>query len=152
MSDLLGDDGQRVIEDTKSRYTKVREDRESRSRQTRLLSIEEARRRRETFDWQESVQPAPRFTGLRIFDNYPLEDLIPRIDWTPFFLTWEMRGTYPAILNSPTYGREARTLFRDAKNLLEKMIEQRALTARAVIGFLAREFRWRRRHSVFTVF
>ena len=135
MSYLLGDDGQRVIEDTKSRYTKVREDRESRSRQTRLLSIEEARRRRETFDWQESVQPAPRFTGLRIFDNYPLEDLIPRIDWTPFFLTWEMRGTYPAILNSPTYGREARTLLRDAQNLLEKMIEQSALTARAVIGF-----------------
>ena len=135
MSDLLGDDGQRVIEDTKSRYTKVREDRESRSRQTRLLSIEEARNRQETFNWQESVQPAPRFTGLRIFDNYPLEDLIARIDWTPFFLTWEMRGTYPAILNSPTYGREARTLFRDAQNLLEKMIEQRALTARAVIGF-----------------
>ncbi len=135
MSDLLGDDGQRVIEDTKSRYTKVREDRESRSRQTKLLSIEEARSRQETFDWQESVQPAPRFTGLRIFDNYPLEDLIPRIDWTPFFLTWEMRGTYPAILNSPTYGREARTLLRDAQNLLEKMIEQSALTARAVIGF-----------------
>ena len=135
MSDLLGDDGQRVIEDTRSRYTKVREDRESRSKQIKLLTIEEARRRREKPDWQKSVQPAPRFTGLRIFDNYPLEDLIARIDWTPFFLTWEMRGTYPSILDSPTYGREARTLFRDARNLLEKMIEQSALTARAVIGF-----------------
>ncbi len=135
MSNLLGDNGQKVIEDTKSRYARVREDRESRSRQTRLLTIEEARRHREVFDWQQSVQPVPRFTGLRIFDNYPLDDLISRIDWTPFFLTWEMRGTYPSILNSPTYGREARTLFRDAQYLLEKMIEQRALTARAVIGF-----------------
>ncbi len=135
MSNLLGDGSQQVIEDTKSRYARVREDRASRSRQTKLLSIEEARRRRERFDWLESVQPAPRFTGLRIFDNYPLEDLISRIDWTPFFLTWEMRGTYPSILDNPTYGREARTLFRDAQNLLEKMIEQRALKARAVIGF-----------------
>ena len=135
MSGLMGDGRQQVIEDTRTRYAKVREDRASRSRQTRLLTIEEARSRRENFDWQESVQPAPRFTGLRIFDNYPLEDLIPRIDWTPFFLTWEMRGTYPSILDSPTYGREARTLLRDAQNLLEKMIEQRALTARAAIGF-----------------
>ncbi len=135
MSDLLGDGSQQVIEDTKSRYARVREDRASRSRQIKLLSIEEARRRRERFDWLESVQPAPRFTGLRFFDNYPLDDLISRIDWTPFFLTWEMRGTYPSILDSATYGREARTLFRDAQNLLEKMIEQKALTARAVIGF-----------------
>ena len=135
MSDLLGENRQGVIEDVKSRYARVREDRESRSRQTRLLTIEDARGRRENFDWQESVQPAPRFTGLRIFDNYPLEDLISRIDWTPFFLTWELRGVYPSILESPTYGREARTLLRDAQNLLEKMIEQRALTGRAAIGF-----------------
>ena len=135
MSNLLSDGKQEIIEDARNRYAKLREDRESRSRQTRLLSIEQARARRETFDWAESVQPAPRFTGLRIFDNYPLEDLIDRIDWTPFFLTWELRGSYPAILDSPTYGREARTLFRDAQNLLRKMIDQRALKARGVIGF-----------------
>ena len=135
MSNLLGADSQQVIDDTRNRYAKVRKDRESRSRQTRLLTIDDARRRGEKFDWPASVQPSPRFTGLRIFDNYPLEDLISRIDWTPFFLTWEMRGTYPSILDNPTYGREARTLLRDARNLLDKMIEQRALTARAVIGF-----------------
>ena len=135
MSNLVGDNKQGVIEDTKNRYAKVRADRESRSRQTKLLSIGEARNRREKFDWPESVQPAPRFTGLRIFDNYPLEDLVSRIDWTPFFLTWELRGSYPSILKSATYGREARTLYRDAQSLLEKMIEQKALKARAVIGF-----------------
>ena len=135
MSNLLGANSQALIEDTRKRYAKVREDRASRSRRTRMLPIKQARAHRETFDWAESVQQAPRFTGLRIFDDYPLEDLINRIDWTPFFLTWELRGTYPAILDDPTYGREARTLFRDAQNLLGKMIDQKALRARAVIGF-----------------
>ena len=135
MSDLTGDNGQNLIDDTRERYAKIREDRASRSQNTRLLSIEQARTRRESFDWKSPVPPAPRFTGLRIFDNYPLDDLVARIDWTPFFLTWEMRGSYPAILNSPTYGREARTLFRDAQNLLTKMIDQKALKAQAVIGF-----------------
>ena len=78
---------------------------------------------------------APTFTGNRAFYNYPLDDLLGRIDWTPFFLTWELRGTYPSILEHPKYGREARTLFEDAKRLLDKVIDQRALKARAVIGF-----------------
>ncbi len=135
MSNLVGENGKSLLDATRDRYAKVRDDRASRSRQTRLLSIDEARARRETFDWPATVQPAPRFTGLRIFDDYPLDDLVDRIDWTPFFLTWELRGSYPTILDSATYGREARTLFRDAQNLLRKMIDQKALAARAVIGF-----------------
>ena len=136
MGSLIGESQQDVIDDTRKRYAQVREDRESRGRSASGgLSIEHARARRETFDWPRSVQPPPRFTGLRIFDNYPLDDVVSRIDWTPFFLTWELRGAYPSILESPTYGREARTLLRDAQNLLAKMIEQKALTARAVIGF-----------------
>ena len=134
MGGLTGDNSLTLIDDTRKRYAKVREDRASRSDRTRLLTIEEARSRRESFDWAATVAPAPRFTGLRVFDDYPLEDLLDRIDWTPFFLTWELRGAYPAILDSPTYGREARTLFRDAQNLLRNMIDHRALTARAVIG------------------
>ena len=135
MGSLLGENSQTLIEDTRERYARVREDRASRSQRTRLLPIEQARTSRETFDWRASVQAAPRFTGLRIFDDYPLADLIESIDWTPFFLTWELRGSYPAILDNPTYGREARTLFRDAQNLLTKMIDQNALRARAVLGF-----------------
>ena len=135
MSNLVGENSKSLLDATRDRYAKVRDDRASRSRQTRLLSIDQARARRETFDWPATVQPAPRFTGLRIFDDYPLDDLVDRIDWTPFFLTWELRGSYPTILDSATYGREARTLFRDAQNLLRKMIDQKALAARAVIGF-----------------
>ena len=136
MSDLLSEDRSRqLVEETRQRYASIRTDRESRSKRTSLLSIAEARRRRETFDWSATVQPAPKFTGLRVFDDFPLDDLVNRIDWTPFFHTWELRGAYPAIFDHPRYGREARTLFRDAQNLLQQMIRQRALRANAVIGF-----------------
>ena len=124
----------RLVADTRQRYDKVRADRASRTERRRLLSIEEARARKQTFDWKTTAPSAPTFTGTRVFDDYPLEELLERIDWTPFFLTWEMRGAYPAILQHPTYGREARTLFRDAQNLLRRMIDLKALTARAVIG------------------
>ena len=136
MNDLVGEGSRRdLIERTARQYEKTRADRMARSERRRLLSIEEARARRERFDWSATVAPAPTFTGTRVFDDYPLEELVERIDWTPFFLAWELRGAYPAILRHPTYGREARTLFRDARNLLRKMIDNRALTARAAIGF-----------------
>ena len=136
LGDLMGDDGGRaLLEDTRARYAGLREDRAARGRRSKLLPIAEARARRETFDWRSTTPPAPAFTGVKAFDDYPIGDLLERIDWTPFFLTWELRGAYPAILDHPTYGREARTLFRDAQYLLEKMIAQNALTARAVIGF-----------------
>ena len=136
MSDLISEESRaRLLENTRERYANVRVDRATRSERRRLLSIEEARERRDRFDWAATVAPAPTFTGTRVFDDYPLQDLLHRIDWTPFFLTWELRGTYPSILEHPRFGREARTLFEDAKRLLEKMIEQRALTASAVVGF-----------------
>ena len=136
MNDLTTQESRaRLLEDTRERYANVRVDRASRSERRRLLSIEEARARRERFDWAATVAPAPKFTGIRVFDDYPIQDLLHRIDWTPFFLTWELRGTYPSILEHPRFGREARTLFEDAKRLLTKMIEQRALTASAVVGF-----------------
>ena len=136
MNDLTTQESRaRLLEDTRERYANVRVDRASRSERRRLLSIEEARARRERFDWAATVAPAPTFTGIRVFDDYPIQDLLHRIDWTPFFLTWELRGTYPSILEHPRFGREARTLFEDAKRLLAKMIDQSALTASAVVGF-----------------
>ena len=136
MNQLVGEDTRAdLLQDTRQRYRKTRADRASRADRRRLLPIEEARARRETFDWPETASPKPTFTGTRVFHDYPLQDLVDRIDWTPFFLAWELRGAYPAILQHPTYGREARTLFRDARNLLDKIIANNAFTARAVIGF-----------------
>ena len=123
-----------LLERTAHQYQKTRADRASRADRRRLLSIEEARARRETFDWPATVAPAPTFTGTRVFHDYPLQELVDYIDWTPFFLAWELRGAYPAILQHPTYGREARTLFRDAQNLLDKIISLKSFRANAVVG------------------
>ena len=123
-----------LLERTAHQYQKTRADRASRADRRRLLSIEEARDRRETFDWPATVAPAPTFTGTRVFHDYPLQELVDYIDWTPFFLAWELRGAYPAILQHPTYGREARTLFRDARNLLDKITSLKSFRANAVVG------------------
>ena len=136
MSDLITEESRaRLLDDTRERYAGVRVERASRSERRRLLSIEDARARRERFDWSATVAPAPTFTGTRVFEDYPIQDLLHRIDWTPFFLTWEMRGTYPSILEHPRFGREAKMLFEDAKRLLNKIVDRNALTARAVVGF-----------------
>ena len=136
MNQLVSEDARAdLLQETRQRYQKTRADRSARADRRRLLPIAEARARRETFDWPETAAPAPTFTGTRAFPDYPLPDLVDRIDWTPFFLAWELRGAYPAILDNPTYGREARTLLRDARNLLDKIIANKAFTARAVIGF-----------------
>lgn len=123
-----------IIAETYERYAEVRTDRESRTAQSNLLSLDEARNRRHILDLSE-VAPAPRMREVTTFKSYPLEELIDYISWTPFFGAWELRGAYPAILDSPIYGDEARRLLADANHLLEKMISENAIEARAVLGF-----------------
>jgi 5-methyltetrahydrofolate--homocysteine methyltransferase len=96
-----------------------------------LLRHEEARKRRTPIDWKSSDIPKPEFTGPRIVKNLPLSELVPFIDWSPFFHTWELRGRYPAILENA----EAKKLFDDAQALLNQIVSQKLLTARAVYGF-----------------
>jgi 5-methyltetrahydrofolate--homocysteine methyltransferase len=96
-----------------------------------LLTIAEARARRTPIDWKASDVPKPAFTGVRVIENFPLEQLVPFIDWSPFFHTWELRGRYPAILDDP----KAKELFNDAQALLQHIVKEKLLTARAVYGF-----------------
>ena len=136
MNALLSEDARgSFIADTNERYERIRADRESRSAQSQLLPLDEARARRLSFDWDATVVPSPSFTGLKVIKDYPLDELVDYISWTPFFGAWELRGAYPAIFDSPTYGEEARRLFEDAQALLRKMIEEKAVTARAALGF-----------------
>ncbi|MHC4875043.1 MAG: methionine synthase [Planctomycetota bacterium] len=86
-------------------------------------------------DWQNVDIPEPAFTGRRTIESQPLEELVPFIDWSPFFQTWELRGKYPAILEDATVGEEARKLFDDAKRLLDEIVEKQLLIARAAYGF-----------------
>ena len=99
------------------------------------LTLKEARDKRLSINWQGYEPTVPSFLGTRAIDNQDLGSLAAYIDWTPFFSTWEMKGRYPAILEDETYGEAARALFDDAQAMLKQIIEEKWLTARAVVGF-----------------
>jgi len=101
----------------------------------KLLTLAEARRRKPPLDWSQAHPPRPAFTGVRAFPCVPLAEIVPFIDWTPFFQAWELRGTYPKILDDATVGGKARELLADGQKLLESIVAEKSLTANAVIGF-----------------
>jgi 5-methyltetrahydrofolate--homocysteine methyltransferase len=100
-----------------------------------LVSLQEARARRAPIDWTNYQPPRPPSTGSRVWDGVPLRKLVPLIDWTPFFHAWELRGIYPRILHDPVVGPRAQELLDDAKKLLDEIVDEKQLTARAVAGF-----------------
>jgi 5-methyltetrahydrofolate--homocysteine methyltransferase len=100
-----------------------------------LRPLAVARAHRFPTDWETVDIPTPSFTGVRAITQQPLEQLVPFIDWTPFFHTWELRGRYPTIFDDPSVGPKAKELFDDARRLLEDIVKNKRLTARAVYGF-----------------
>ena len=113
---------------------KQRKDFASRQSGQKLLPIQEARKNAAQLDW--SNQPdKPEFLGVKVFDNYPLLDLVEFIDWSPFFHAWELRGRYPKIFNDPVVGVEAQKLFADAQVLLKKILEKKRIRAKGVMAF-----------------
>ncbi len=100
-----------------------------------LLTYEEAVRRKIHIDWDEAQISVPDFTGRKILKDFPLSDLVPYIDWSPFFHTWEIRGHYPTLLDDPVRGPAARELFANARELLREIVEKKLLTAHAVYSF-----------------
>jgi 5-methyltetrahydrofolate--homocysteine methyltransferase len=100
-----------------------------------LMKYEEAIRRRLRTEWEAGEISVPEFTGRRVLSDFPLSELVPYIDWSPFFHTWEMRGRYPDLLNDPARGPAARELFANAQELLHQIVDQKLLEARAVYGF-----------------
>jgi 5-methyltetrahydrofolate--homocysteine methyltransferase len=123
------------VANIKAEYQDVRTERGSRKAEERRQPITAARRNRLTIDWKATTPPEPCFTGVRALKDYPLDELVPFIDWTPFFQTWELAGHYPAILNDPTVGPAARNLFQDAGVLLDRIVKERLLRAQGVFGF-----------------
>ena len=105
------------------------------SKRVRKLSIEEARKRKFSTDWEGYQVPSPKLQGMKLFEDYPLDELVDYIDWSPFFHAWEMKGKYPAILKNSKYGKEARKLFQDGQNMLDRIVSQKLIGAKVVIGF-----------------
>jgi 5-methyltetrahydrofolate--homocysteine methyltransferase len=100
-----------------------------------LLSLAAARERRPRFDWANVDLPRPEFLGTRVYRDLPLADLVPFIDWAPFFSAWELHGRFPDILQDEIVGTEARRLHADALILLDRIVRERRFTAHGVIGF-----------------
>jgi 5-methyltetrahydrofolate--homocysteine methyltransferase len=115
-------------------YEKVRIAHAGRRAQTKWLSLEQARANKKQIDWDNYTPPVPNDLGLQVFDDMPLEFLVPYIDWTPFFHTWELKGSYPKIFDDAEKGEEAKKLFADAQEMLDKIVAERWIKARAVVG------------------
>jgi 5-methyltetrahydrofolate--homocysteine methyltransferase len=112
-----------------------REQHAGKKTKTPQLTLGEARAARTRIDWGQYRPPVPRFLGVRALDDVPLRELVPFIDWMPFFNAWEFSGTFPAILDDPAKGATARQLYADAQKMLDRIVRERWLTARGVIGF-----------------
>ncbi|MDD2760027.1 MAG: vitamin B12 dependent-methionine synthase activation domain-containing protein, partial [Methylomonas sp.] len=134
VSALLSDDLKAdFVVKTRNEYEQVRNHHKGRQAKAPLHSLETARQNK--FDYASHRPVKPKFLGTQVIDNFSLEILADFIDWTPFFHTWELSGSYPAILGDTIVGKEAAKLFEDAQNMLKRIIDEHWLTAKAVIGF-----------------
>lgn len=134
-SNLLSQDLQaRYVQEIKDEYEKVRNQHKNKKGPAKLLTLAEARVNAFKTDWENYQPYQPELIGIRTLNNYPLEKIVPYVDWTPFFQAWELAGRYPDILKDEVVGETASQLFRDAQVMLKKIVEQKWLGANAVIG------------------
>ena len=115
-------------------YEEARVRRAAQKSTKQYIPLADARKNKLQIDWDNYTPPAPKFTGVKVFDNYDLEELSEYIDWTPFFQTWELAGRFPKILKDEVVGVEAQKLYNDARSMLRQIIDEKWLTARGVIG------------------
>ena len=132
---LMNETKNRFITERREQYKTVRERIANREPKAKRLSYAEAVSRAPQLEWDNYQPPRPSFVGTRVFDEFPLQGLIDTIDWTPFFITWELAGKFPAILEDSIVGEQAKELFRDAQAMLKRIVDEDLLTAKGVIGF-----------------
>jgi len=135
-SNLMSETGRdEYIQGIKNEYEKAREAHLNKKSDKRFVSIDNARDSKFQINLNGMMPPKPTFTGTKVFEAFPLEELVPYIDWTPFFHTWELRGSYPKIFDDKFVGVEAKKLYDDAQVLLKRIVKEKLLQANAVIGF-----------------
>jgi 5-methyltetrahydrofolate--homocysteine methyltransferase len=138
VSNLLSDtarDG--FVEGVSDEYQEIRDKRAGNARADKHRPIAEARAARPAIDWSTQASPKPKLIGIKTFDNYPLVEIASRIDWTPFFRTWELKGTYPSILKDKTVGETAQSVLDDGLEMLKEIIMDNWLSAKAVVGIFS---------------
>lgn len=137
VSDLLNeniDERRKFVQDIKTEYLNLREDYIKRKSGKNLISLDKARENKLKINWENSAVKKPAKTGITVLNNFDLNVLRKYIDWTPFFMVWELKGKYPSIFEDENVGAEAKKLFDDANSLLDKVILEKSLTANGVIG------------------
>lgn len=137
VSDLLNeniDERRKFAQDIKTEYLNLREDYIKRKSGKNLISLDKARENKLKINWENSAVKKPAKTGITVLNNFDLNVLRKYIDWTPFFMVWELKGKYPSIFEDENVGAEAKKLFDDANSLLDKVILEKSLTANGVIG------------------
>jgi len=121
--------------EVKKEYEQLRKQHENRQNRKQLLSYEDAQKNKTDIDWSGYEPPKPSFLGEKVFEDYPISELRNYIDWSPFFRTWMLTGKHPDILDDDEVGEQAQSLFDDAQELLDRIVEEDLLKAKAVIGF-----------------
>merc|ERR1712070_838115 len=126
-------------DDVRDQYEELREDHYASLAQRKFKTLQQARAASLAVDWKSSMPPTPKLIGNKVYTDYPLEELIPYIDWNPFFQVWQLRGKYPnrgypKIFQDETVGEEAKKLHADALKLLQELIANKTLTAKGVVG------------------
>ena len=131
---LSKDQRDTFVAELQTEYQEVRK-RVANRRKVPLVAYDKARENKPEFDWASYQPPVPKSLGLQTIENYPLRDLLETFDWTPFFISWDLTGKYPRILEDKIVGEAAQQLFDDAQKMLEKIIDEELLQAQAVFGF-----------------
>ncbi|HRH59669.1 MAG TPA: vitamin B12 dependent-methionine synthase activation domain-containing protein, partial [Chitinophagaceae bacterium] len=126
---------QKFLAGVKDEYLKLKENFENKKPVKQYISYKEAAANAMKIEWQNYIAPAPSFTGRKVFDDFSLAEIRSYIDWKPFFIAWEMHGSFPEILSDAIVGKEATKLFNDANALLDTIIAEKWLMAKGVIGF-----------------
>ncbi|MEY8758740.1 methionine synthase [Chryseobacterium tongliaoense] len=134
VSSLLGDRNKEYVDDLKVEYSDFREKFLNRQVDKEYVSIEEARKNHFTIDWENEEIFTPNNVGIKIFQDQDLNELVPFIDWSPFFRSWDLHGKYPNILEDEVVGTQSKELFKDAQVILKKILDEKLLTAKAIFG------------------
>jgi 5-methyltetrahydrofolate--homocysteine methyltransferase len=125
----------KYVSDIREEYARISAAHARAEENKQRLSLKAARANASKFDWASYAPPKPMFVGSRTLENYPIAELVPYIDWTPFFQTWELSGKFPAIFDDVKVGEAARSLYKDAQTMLKKIVDERWLGAAAAFGF-----------------
>jgi len=131
---LLGDHKVGFVKEIREDYQRLRDQHSKKRAKKEFLTIEQAHQNKFKIDFEKDKPVTPNFLGNKVFEDYDLTEISKYIDWTPFFRTWELAGKYPRILEDEIVGKQAKDLFEDAQKMLNQIIEEKWLTAKAVIG------------------